>query len=372
MPRKRREHDLTESQKFDATLNSAFDRILHKSIATGLSEQQAAERLSDAVQPAVKSAAGEIVQQLDIKAPKVLKETLQSRRGFERRLARTWRRGFEALEKLLLTYVEYGSEFYASGVADDSIRSQQRFRALVELHARSCRVAREIQALLHAGLPDGALARWRTLHEIAVVALVLAQEDESVAHAYLEHGIIQRWKLMTAWNAHAKRLGSAPATAAEVSELTAQFDEVVARRGRAFKGDYGWASELLSNQRPTFADLEQRSRLERFRPYYSWASGGVHAGANSFVVLGAESGFGGRIAAGATNRGLADPGQNTAISLTQISAAAMVSRQSVFGSLATHVIGRLAKECQDGFMADHKAVELRVKNEQLARSRTPP
>ena len=64
------------------------------------------------------------------------------------------------------------------------------------------------------------------------------------------------------------------------------------------------------------------------------------------------------MASGATNRGLVDPGQNTAIALSQIGAALMAARPTPFYTYAGIVVGKLAKRCQDGFVTANDAVEV--------------
>ena len=66
--------------------------------------------------------------------------------------------------------------------APESVR-----RAEFEVCRRAAGVAHEVLALLRAGFPDGAHARWRTLYELAVVAHVLAAGNRGTASRYLAH-----------------------------------------------------------------------------------------------------------------------------------------------------------------------------------------
>ena len=314
----------------------------------------------DATVRTMARAADDIVADIVVAAPRALRRERSSRRGFERRLADTWTSSFDALSDLCAVFAEYGEEYYRTGVADDSIRESALFAALLQLHGRSCRVAREIETLLRAGLPDGAFARWRTLHEIAVTALLIAQEGETLAQRYLEHDTVKRYTLMLAHDTHAKALGHQPPTSEERAALHTAYKSLLASHGDAFAEDYGWAA-LVIKGRPTFARLERHAKLDRFRPYYSWSSSGVHAGPHGLTGFAGRFRMGEPMPAGSTNTGLADPGQNTAISLSQIFAALAVVRGSPFFTLSSIVVGKLAKRCQDAFIADSCALDERIR-----------
>jgi len=270
--------------------SSDFDRAFIESVLPMIAARFAssASKLDDktireAVLRAMATAADEIVTEMIRVAPRSLQQERSRRRGFERRLAQTWARGFDALGDLCAVYSEYGAEYYATGFADESIRKSALFASLLQLHGRSCRVAREVEALLHAGLPAGAFSRWRTLHEIAVSALVIAQEGEVAAKRYLDHDIVNRYKLMNAHDTHAKALKQKPPTTRERTAVEAAYRAVIALHGPAFAEDYGWASTALNNNRPHFVQLENHVRLERFRPYYRWSSSSVHAGPHGLI-----------------------------------------------------------------------------------------
>jgi hypothetical protein len=90
---------------------------------------------------------------------------------------------------------------------------------------------------------------------------------------------------------------------------------LVSEFGAAFSTDYGWAAEVLENNRPTFADIEAAVDLSIVRPTYKAASAQVHAGADGLKSTGLLNNRRGVLVAGASNAGLADPGPHTALSL---------------------------------------------------------
>lgn len=360
MTSKRKTRRPRTSAKFDrAFMESVLPMIVERFDGSGSADDETA--LSEAVLHSMAAAADDVVAEMVKVAPRFLQRERSMRRGFERRLANTWASGLDALGHLCAVFSEYGAEYYTTGFADESIRKSALFASLLQLHGRSCRVAREVEALLRAGLPEGALARWRTLHEIAVTALLIAQEGEATAQQYLDHDVVKRHKLMNAHGTHAKALKQKAPTARERAAVAAAYRAAIAAHGTSFSDDYGWAAAALNNKRPNFAQIENHVRLERFRPYYSWSSSSVHAGPHGLHGLGERFRLGESMPAGSTNRGLADPGQNTAISLSQTFAALMAARKSPFFTLSAIVVGKLAKRCQDAFVADSVVVERRTR-----------
>ena len=65
--------------------------------------------------------------------------------------------------------------------------------------------------------------------------------------------------------------------------------------------------------------MAAKVKLDKFYPYYNFASNAIHGGSRGFYRLGMMSDFQNKVmVVGATNYGLADPIQNTAITLSHI------------------------------------------------------
>ena len=93
------------------------------------------------------------------------------------------------------------------------------------------------------------------------------------------------------------------------------------RFGKRFGSDYGWAADALGKENPSFADIERAVNVDHWRPSYRLASHNVHANPKGiFFKLGLieETGL---LLAGASNYGLANLGQNTALSLLHVTSA---------------------------------------------------
>lgn len=189
---------------------------------------------------------------------------------------------------------------------------------LIRLLVRACQATDEILCLLENGFADGAMARWRTLHEIAVVAAVIWRHGEDIAKRYIEHQAVESKRAMEKYMACCNLLGCKPLSARDQAKIVKAYDRAVARYGKAFKTDYGWAAHHLRKDRPTFADLEQEAGRAEMRSYYQMGNDNIHAGVKSmFVRLGLLEDYTGLLA-GRSNAGLTDPGQNAAHTLTQL------------------------------------------------------
>src|SRR3712207_5473713 len=89
--------------------------------------------------------------------------------AFEKRLAARWRAGLDLYETILGLAYDAGARFNRRHRVHAAEANDLVFEVLTHLHARACRTASEVLALLKTGHATGAHARWRTLHEIAVV-----------------------------------------------------------------------------------------------------------------------------------------------------------------------------------------------------------
>ena len=213
-------------------------------------------------------------------APAGLREKREYQQQFEERLKNHWQKPLELLDLFISLATEAGDEFNKT-CRDDAARSNDAmFKALTLLHARACQVASAILLLLRSGYADDAHARWRALHEISVVGHFISEKGLDVAERYLLHDTIQRYKLALKHRKHAEAINEEPIPRQEFEELRAERDKLVARFGKSFKENYGWAASALGKDSPSFENIEESVELEHWRPYYGMASDNVHANAH--------------------------------------------------------------------------------------------
>src|SRR5262249_10508153 len=149
------------------------------------------------------------------------------------------------------------------------------YDALIALHARACRTAKEGHYLLSGGYPQAALSRARTLHEIAVTMLVISEYGrepghESLAERFLLHYHITNMDGVKVSQSRAAALGLRPFSPAEVATFQRKYDKLVARFGAEYKQSYGWALGVI-NVYDGFRGLEVAAGTDQLRGYYKWA-----------------------------------------------------------------------------------------------------
>ncbi|WP_337171405.1 DUF5677 domain-containing protein [Gemmatimonas aurantiaca] len=314
-------------------------------------------RFTAAIPEIVQEGAKAIADRMEKRTGKLLRQLRRDRSGFRRRLHDRWADGLDRLEVLVHTAVEFGHEMHERIRKDEVLGKNPIVCALHRLHARACRVCGEILALLESGYPDGAHARWRTLHEIAVVAMFLRQSESDVAERYLLHDAVGASRAAHQFEEHVAALGWDPVPPNELAELRSRHDELIARFGKSFGGDYGWACAALDKERVTLADIEAHLDLKRWRPFYRWASEAVHAGPGGLRALGVTAAQDDILLAGSVNHGLADPGQNAALSLEMATVAFAQVLPSVDHRLYAETFIVLARRCQSAFMDCHRSME---------------
>ena len=288
-----------------------------------------------------------------------LKELRRDREGFEKRLSRRWKYPLDLLDLSLALNIEAGTEFNRKFRNEAAGSGDAVFEALTRLHARGCQVSGEVLALLRAGFADGAEARWRSLHEMAVVASLIQEHGQELAERYLLHETIQQYKLASAHQKYYDRIGAARPSKKDFYQLKEQRDKLIARFGRGFNDDYGWASSVIGSGRPTMSAIEQHVQLDHMRPYYRMASDNVHANSHgAYFRLGLHSSQQEDVLlAGPSNLGLADPGHSTAISLLQLTTTLLATEADIDWVVTMRVLGELTDEVGEAFLKVHQELE---------------
>lgn len=247
---------------------------------------------------------------LDVQRPAVLEHAETIRSIVRREVGDTFAPALEALRVLHYTAQECCEQFHSARAEGTA-----RYEALTRLTARGLLVADEIQHLLAGGYPSGALGRWRSLHEGSVIAIIIAENDEKTAQRYLEHEIVDRARAAVIYKEHADAIGERPLDDDELERILRRRDEAVAYYGETFKGDYGWAADIIRG--PHLRKLEAEAGLDSLRPYYLHANHPIHAGSRNLLnEIGSD--LTDSLLAGPSSKGLTDPIQLTALTLTRL------------------------------------------------------
>ncbi|MBL4659709.1 MAG: hypothetical protein JKY19_05085 [Alcanivoracaceae bacterium] len=223
--------------------------------------------------------------------------------------------------------------------------------ALLVTHARACSIAYEILWLLKGGFADGAQARWRALHEVSIITQFICEHDSGLAIRYLDHEAIKNYKAMNQYNEYVSRLNVSPIEESECEMIRNDMQMAIEKYGKEFKGAYGWASEALNKSNPNFFDIEKATNLDHMRPYYKWASHNVHANSKGlFNKLGMVEAKEDGMLAGASNSGLSDPADQTALTMSQITTKLLLHDPNVDEVIMIKIIEKLCSEVGPTFL----------------------
>lgn len=302
---------------------------------------------------------GEIItEDLMKKAGKMLRLRRKDTNKFESAIFNRWGTALNLLEAMIVIASEAGGDF--NHIIRKSLPSGKEylFEATTRLHARACQVSSEILTLLKAGYADGAHARWRCLHEIAVTMFFLASQKDDTAERYLLHEKIESYKAACSYQAHCESLGYEPLTADEMTKLKECRNQLIERFEKDFESDYGWASIPHKKKKVTFYDIECYVKMKHFRPFYKMASHNVHSNSKGILFrLSLDFSKPDILPAGPSVFGLADPGQNTAISLLQATTALLTIEPNMDCLVACDILSRFADKARDAFIEVHSSFE---------------
>ena len=238
--------------------------------------------------------------------------------GFENRLYKRWKESLDLLECLITVSLKSGEEHKNKLSKTTNSTNSFKREALIKIHARALQISNEILVLLKSGYTDGANARWRNLYELAVIAFFLLDNSNDVSKRYLEHEVVRRFKEAKDYRAYYKKLGYPPIERKEFNRIKKEKERLCRKYNDRFQDDYGWIPSSILSDRNHRA-LAKHIKLDKLHPFYNLSCDSVHGGSKGFYRLGLMDTYQDKVLlVGPSNYGLADPMQNTAISLLQI------------------------------------------------------
>ncbi|MFE4264943.1 DUF5677 domain-containing protein [Streptomyces sp. NPDC056883] len=311
-------------------MENLFSEYVINALETEGNPDVSEERVAEFAKGAVESFA-------DTFGVKVAERVIRNRRafsvnrrmsaGFDRKLKRHWGKAFSLFIMTQACCKEAGEKVLKkpTGALDENRRAS--LQALVEIHAKACRVTGEVLALLASGFPEGALARCRTLHEFAVTASVIGSCAGDPIHGdlglrFLDHGIVAQLRNAKQYQEDYVALKVIPLEDGLLDRLEQRYREMLIKHGADFSRDYGWAKKYCPND--NFRALEDRAGMAHMRGYYQWASNEVHSGARG-IDLNVHEFRGVRILRiGKTDAGFAEPASMAINSLYQVTASLVI------------------------------------------------
>ncbi len=319
---KKKEDEIKKSGKIDTDFNSFFiTRFLEAYVQREkclLIGKKFDKLIKVASKECLPKLSHEVSKALNKNSKKMLTEQRKYQKGFERRLYERWKNPLDILECLIRVSLESGEEHKNKLKRTTDNTNDFKREALIKIHARALHISNEILVLLKSGYADGANARWRSLHELAVISFFLLDNNNDVSKRYLEHAIVKQFKAAEDYRTYYKKLGYPPIEIKKFNKIKRKKEDLCKKYDDRFQDDYGWVPSSILKDR-NFKALEKLVKLDKLRPFYNFSSGSVHGGAKGFYRLGLMHDYQDKILlVGASNYGLADPIQNTAISLLHV------------------------------------------------------
>lgn len=330
----------------------AFEQVVAESIAQGEIELSDIDSITeDNFTDLVADTALELLNGLKRRAPKMLREHRRLNQRFQVRNYNRWKDGLNLLKMMLVISCEVGSAFNALHRPLAAEKNDFRFEALINLHARALRVSEEINALLLAGFPDGALSRWRTLHEIAVIMTFLQKCEPSISERFVIHRKIVEFYAMQQYRKFQDRANLEPIDDTEFETAKSIKDAIVETHGNEMLSDYGWATPALDGKKSNLFELEKHVGLDHWRPRFKWACDDIHGGYHPIgSSLGASEAREPLLLVGASNSGFTDPAHMMAISLNLANHALFLDHPSLDNFIFVSALSMLSDEIGDTFL----------------------
>lgn len=345
-------------------MRTILEQVAKRATEEQLNEEQISELINTAVKAittdGLEKASGFLADTLRWQIPEMIAQEHTMQEGFEQRLYERWKKALDLYDAIVILTRECG-EHYTKQHREQSAKDKDNiFGVLVHIHVKACQTASAVGVLLKSGYARDALARQRTLHELAVTALFIKKHGQETTLRYWLHNTIESYKAALQYEQHCKRLGYEPHDPAELDRLRLQKEALISRFGAVFYEQYGWAAQALGKTRHiSFADIEENVGLDHLRPYYRMASHGVHANSKGLIFdignIDKEiPGYNRTMLAGASNAGLADPGQAALISLNQCTAALLTWKNDLETLMKVKVLDSFVYEACQAFIEIHR------------------
>ncbi|HVX24517.1 MAG TPA: DUF5677 domain-containing protein [Candidatus Saccharimonadales bacterium] len=314
----------------DEPLFSQFNQLFTESLENAIKDlseedQQKLAKLDDAdfrkmLEDTTDSVSSLFIKDVNKLSRKDYFEDKKYKKGFEGRLLKIYEPYFVELHGLITTCVEamqhHRDYMHGEKILKNKKQANQ-YGVLVRLHARALRICNEISSLMQAGYGTGALARWRALHELVTTISYLAKNPDATA-LFLEHNKVLSYKAMLDYNFYSKELKVKPFTGREVGLAKRTYNAVITKYGKSFEHDYGWLRVYSNNKLNNFRDIEEQYGQKQLRPYYRYASYGIHANSKSLFSGEENNALEGQevLLIGASDSGMEEVAQLTPISIS--------------------------------------------------------
>lgn len=304
---------------------------------------------------------GHLLDELALQYGEVVDAEKETRHGFETRLYYRWGAAFDVLEFFIMLNEQTGRLFTATHGDAAEEEDDALLNALIKLHARACQVAREVLALMRAGYADGAFSRWRAIFETTATAKFIAEKGEDTAIRFLNHRVVDDYFELKSYREHREALGFEPVDEEKWVSLENLFEELVDEYGGVFKTSYGWAAPDLDED-PSRRAVVDAVDLEKYHPYFAFASDTVHGGSKGtqFRLGLSEDTQNEILLVGPSNTGFTDPAQYTVLMLLETTGSLLTLEEGIHWTVISSTLSELVDEVIGTFNINRLALEFEI------------
>jgi hypothetical protein len=164
----------------------------------------------------------------------------------------------------------------------------------------------------------------------------------------LDYYFVENYYETLEYQKNCEKLGYGPLNDEEIQKSTDILNAQKEKYGDDFAQLYGWIGDYLPKKKRSFAGIEETVEFKFMRSFYKMANNFVHSGAKGFIYKLGTYNQNDIMLAGPSNYGFADPAQNTAYSLLQITMT--ISRfetyleDALYGQIGLNMLNRLTEE----------------------------
>jgi hypothetical protein len=350
-------------------MKTILDHVEKKAAEEHLDEEQIKKLIDAAIKAAttegLKNASAFLANTLRQQIPEMVVQERGMQDEFEQRLYDRWKKALDLYVAINLLTRESGDVFVKQHQAQAVKDNDHIFGTLMHIHMKACQTASAVGVLLKGGYARDAFARQRTLHELACTALFIKKHGQETAERYWLHNTIESYYAADQYEQHCQYIGYEPYDPAEIDQIRSQRDALLSRFGKVFDEPYGWAAMALTKKKKNnikITDIEKDVQLDHLRPYYQMASYGVHANTKGLILdIGSPDldipGYKKTPLAGASNAGLADPGQLALISLNQCTTTFLTLKSDLETLMKLQVLNSFIGEACQAFIEIHLDLE---------------
>jgi hypothetical protein len=193
------------------------------------------------------------------------------------------------------------------------------------------------------------------------VGAFIKQYGDEVALRYFEHLAVERWRLLKAGSESGRITDEEEA---ELVKAQSNVDQLHARFGATFAGDYGWAAEALKGSpHAGFRAIEEAADFSHLRFNYRDASASIHAGPGLALEPPGSERRGSTLLAGPSGVGIVTPSHAVALSLTVSTGTLLTSTDSWAAPFVLSAMVNLAERAGEALVAAEQEMERRHEKE---------